>query len=184
MIHIFKWYPMVFSTKYNWMSSSNLNLSCSLLTVHVLPNLSLLFKSTSLSCLPVPGVGVHQPVLSTCLLSRSPLAALPDLSLLQESTHKSYLICPWCRGPSPSLSCLTCPNWRIHSRFLSNLFLVQEFASLFCLTCPWCRSPPPCPGLLLPSPRWYRSSPFRWSLLSGTQFSTFYSYSLLSCCEV
>jgi hypothetical protein len=33
MVHNFKWYPMVFITKYNWMSSSNLNLSCSLLTV-------------------------------------------------------------------------------------------------------------------------------------------------------
>ncbi len=35
MVHIFKWYPRGIITKYNWTSSSNLNLSCSLLTVNM-----------------------------------------------------------------------------------------------------------------------------------------------------
>jgi hypothetical protein len=35
MVHIFKWYPRGIITEYNWTSSSNLNLSCPLLTVYV-----------------------------------------------------------------------------------------------------------------------------------------------------
>ncbi len=51
MVHIFKWYPRGIITEYNWTSSSNLNLSCSLLTVYIRYREILPTSDTGKSCL-------------------------------------------------------------------------------------------------------------------------------------